>query len=310
MSHFRLSFRGPAWLCVAILLLSACGGGGGGSSSPVPAASPGAAGGSGSPAPAASPTGSPVGIRPITQPTVAPSPGSSPIANTAAYTCPTSDTATAAVRGRMTAADGVRRSPARHTGTAPAAATQLLAVTYDAQTASAQRTALSARESALGTSLVRQFTFAHTNLVTRVLRVSTAQLSRTEAALRVQAGVRSVGLTGARRYKTAVTTPYLPNDPYFDGFSPTVAPLRESATVPGQWDMHVTRLEYAFGYSQANNGSSITNPAALGSAGVKIAVIDTGQDTTHPELAWKIAYQHCYITDPKRESFDIRVYHR
>ncbi|MGD0475639.1 MAG: hypothetical protein ABSB70_20830, partial [Candidatus Velthaea sp.] len=183
-------------------------------------------------------------------------------------------------------------------GTSPTAATQLLAVTYDAQTASAQRTALTARESALGTSLVRQFTFAHTNLVTRVLRVSTAQLSRTEAALRVQAGVRSVGLTGARRYKTAVTTPYLPNDPYFDGFSPTVAPLRESATVPGQWDMHVTRLEYAFGYSQANNGSSITNPAALGSAGVKIAVIDTGQDTTHPELAGKIAYQRCFITNP------------
>jgi subtilisin family serine protease len=292
--------RGPGWVCAALFLLSACGGGGGSGSS-VPAA-----------APTATPTA--VGILPITQPTVAPSPASSPVTNAAAYVCPTSDTAGAAVAGRSAAGERVRRPAARHTSASPAAAaTQLLAVTYDARTAGSQKSALQARESALGTSLAREYTFAHANVVTHVLRVPAAQVSQVEAALRPQSGVRSVGLTGTRRFKAGVTQPYFTSDPYFRGFSTTVAPstgaaappatfevgpLEESAAVPGQWDMHATRLEYAFAYSQANNGSGVTNRSALGSSAVKIAIIDTGEDTTHPELAAKIAYQHCFITDP------------
>ncbi len=125
--------------------------------------------------------------------------------------------------------------------------------------------------------------------------------------------VRAVGRSGGRRYASSVNAPYFPNDPYFSGFSTTVAPttgaalpaptfktepLVENADVPGQWDMHVMRLEYAFGYSQAANGSNVTNRNALGSAAVKIAIIDTGEDTTHPELNAKISYQRCFITSP------------
>jgi subtilisin family serine protease len=111
-----------------------------------------------------------------------------------------------------------------------------------------------------------------------------------------------------------VSAPYFTNDPYFTGFANPVAqnsgaavpaptfkvlPLVESAAVPGQWDMHVTRLEYAFAYGQVDNGSGVVaNAAALGSSSVKIAVIDTGQDTTHPELTSKIVYQRCFITNP------------
>jgi hypothetical protein len=148
--------------------------------------------------------------------------------------------------------------------------------------------------------------------VTHVLKVPAAQVAATEASLRAQAGVRSVGLTGNRRYAAGVNSPYFTNDPYFTGFSNPVAPttgaavppatfelepLVASANVPGQWDMHVIRLEYAFGYSQTGNGSGITSPLALGSSAVKVAIIDTGEDSTHPELASKIAYQRCFITN-------------
>jgi subtilisin family serine protease len=286
-------------MCAAAILVSACGGGGSGSSVP---------------APAASPTTPSVG--PHSQPTVAPSPGASPVVDAAAYICPTSDTAAAAVTGDRTA-EGSRRMTVRRAPNATSAATsgstQLVAVTYDAPTATAQRSVLAARESALGTTLQRTYTFSHIGLVTHVLAVPAARVASVEASLRSQPGFHSVGLTGGRRYPLSVTTPYFTNDPYFTGFSAPVAPvtgatappatfevgpLEESADVPGQWDMHATRLEYAFGYSQANNGSGITNPAALGSSAVKIAVIDTGQDTTHPELSSKIVYQRCFITNP------------
>ncbi len=204
--------------------------------------------------------------------------------------------------------------PTRRASTAtPAHGTsQLVAVTYTAQTAATQKTTLAIRESALGATLTRSYTFSHAQLVTHVLSVPTAKVSSVESALRLQAGVRAVGLTGTRRYPTSVKAPYFPSDPYFTGFSTTIAPtsgaavppstfevgpLEENANVPGQWDMHATRLEYAFAYSQAGNGSGITNPAALGSSAVKIATIDTGQDTTHPELASKIVYQRCFITN-------------
>ena len=299
--HRSSILRGLAGVCAAAVLLSACGGGGGSTTS----------------VPAAAPTATPptaVGVLPITQPTVAPSPGSSPVSNPAAYVCPASDTASAAVAGRSSAGERVRRAVARHSTAAPAAtATQTLAVTYDARTVGTQKTTLQARESALGATLAQEYTFAHTGVVTHVLRVPAAQANRIEAALRAQSGVRSVGLTATRLYKSSVNGPYFPNDPYFTGFATTVAPttgatpppktfeagpLEESASVPGQWDMHATRLEYAFAYGTANNGSGITNSAALGSPAVKIAIIDTGEDTTHPELTGKIAYQHCFITSP------------
>jgi subtilisin family serine protease len=298
MNSLRLSFRRLNWLCVAVVFLSACGGGSSGNSS-LPTA--------------ATPTPTPVGVLPKPLPSVNPSPGSSPVANAAAFVCPTSDKGSAVATGRTAAGEARRMLPRRSsTATPTVGSSQLVAVTYDAQTAATQKTSLSTRESALGATLMRSYTFSHAKLVTNVLKVPTAKVNSVESSLRLQAGVRAVGLTGARRYATSVNAPYFPNDPYFTGFSTTVAPtsgaavpaptfeigpLEESADVPGQWDMHATRLEYAFAYSQSGNGSGITNSAALGSSSVKIATIDTGQDTTHPELASKIVYQRCFITN-------------
>jgi subtilisin family serine protease len=298
MIPLRLPLTCLAWLCAAALVLSACGGGGHGSGA----------------VPAPATTSTAVGIVPGTQPTTGPSPASTPGSDAAAYVCPTSDTASAATGQRAAGAAESRMLPRRAAAAARSTATtQLLAVTYDARTAAAQRTALGARETALGARLTATYTFRHANLVTHVLRVSAASAMNVAAALRAQSGVRSVAVTGTRRYPTAVSAPYFPNDPYFTGFATPVAPtagaavpgptfkalpLIESANVPGQWDMHVTRLEYAFAYSQAGNGSGVVpNAAALGSTSVKIAVIDTGQDTTHPELAGKIVYQRCFVTN-------------
>jgi subtilisin family serine protease len=162
----------------------------------------------------------------------------------------------------------------------------------------------------LGTKLVSEFNFTHTGIVMRVLSVAPEKVASVESALRAQAGVRSVGPAGARRYAAAVSQPYFPNDPYFNGFTAVqntaagnpapstfqVAPYSESAVVPGQWEMHAAKFDYAFRYSQAANGSGIVNAGALGNSAVKIAIIDTGEDNSHPELAGKIAYQKCFIT--------------
>ena len=88
-----------------------------------------------------------------------------------------------------------------------------------------------------------------------------------------------------RRYRTT-SVPFYTNDPYFQGFAPNfeLAPFATSSSVPGQWDMHAIGLEHAYGY-------------ALGSSSIKIAIIDTGEDASHPDLSGKIAHQHCFITN-------------
>jgi subtilisin family serine protease len=193
-------------------------------------------------------------------------------------------------------------------------ATGLLAVTYSTSTATGARaSALATAEQSAGGTMIRQFTFAHSGKVVHVLSVPAAQMATITARLRAQSGVEGVAPTGMRRYTTAITTPYFPNDPYFDGFTSQqnssannaapstfhIGPYDESGSVPGQWDMHAIKLEDAFAYSQSGNGSSVTvNSGALGSSGVKIAIIDTGEDPNHPELASKIAYQRCFITNP------------
>ena len=285
----RLSFlRSVAGAIAAVsITLAGCGGGGGGSSSPNPI-----------PTVTATPT-------PVATSTTSSS-------SATAFTCPTSDGATSvAVGSGRSSSDSVRRMASRHTAQA-AATSGLIAVTYDRTTAASASRAIAARESNLGARAVSSLDFPHAGTTVHVLSVPSAQLASTESALRAQAGVRSVAPTGERRFTTGVSQPYFPNNPYFDGFATTVAPAagqtpppatfhvapyEESANVPGQWDMHAIGMEHAFAYSQAGNGSGILNASALGSAAVKIAMIDTGEDVLHPSLVSKVAYQKCYITN-------------
>jgi hypothetical protein len=148
----------------------------------------------------------------------------------------------------------------------------------------------------LNTTFVRSDDYERLGTTVRIVAVATDSLAQTRAALQTQPGVQSVGVTGLRRY-TARTTALITNDAYFGGKSPAnVAPYYESATSPGQWDMHVIGLDHAFGYSQSGTGYTPTSNA-LGSSAIKLAIIDTGEDATHPELSGKIVQQRCFITN-------------
>lgn len=273
--------RAAGSLAIAMLLVSCGGGGGGGSTTPVV----------------------------MTTPTPTPTPTPAGSVPASAFTCPTSDGTSAVARTGSTGEALTRMKP-RHS-TNRQTVSGLLAVTYDRSAANATTPAVAAREQNLGATLVQSLDFPHTGVVTRVLSVPAAKAAAVQATLRSQAGVRSVSMTAVRR-ASKVTVPFFPNDPYFNGFTAAQngiaanagapatnadPPYFEVANVPGQWDMHAIGLEYAFGYSQATNGSTMTNAAAFGSASIKIAVIDTGADTLHPELAGKVAIQRCFITN-------------
>jgi subtilisin family serine protease len=84
------------------------------------------------------------------------------------------------------------------------------------------------------------------------------------------------------------------NDPYYSGFSGTNAPYFETASIPGQWDMHVINLDAA--WSQFASAPIVAAP---------IAIVDTGVDVTHPDVmtpagvtAPKIVRAYCYVTYP------------
>ena len=153
--------------------------------------------------------------------------------------------------------------------------------------------------------IIKDFDFGNAGLATRIIRVDPAQLDATAAALRTQSGVLRVDRVAYRYAQTA--TPLLTNDPYFSqpvppnpptGYVRPTAPYYESASVPGQWDMHVIGLENAFGYSTPSNSLGRAVPAALGgSPSVRLAVIDTGMDLTQPDLAGGRAVRtECFLT--------------
>jgi subtilisin family serine protease len=235
-------------------------------------------------------------------PTPSPSPSPSPTAtatsqSNTAFTCPATGAASASFTRLTGAGEATRRAALRRSGTAVASSTTLLAVTYDRSRAQANAVQIASREQQLGVNLVHAYDFARQNIALRVISVPTASVAQTEATLRTQDGVRSVAVTGERRYRTT-TSAFYTADPYFQGFQSFFerAPYAESSSVPGQWDMHAIGLEHAYGYSVPGAGYTST-AAALGSASIKIAIIDTGEDASHPELGSKIVYQHCFVTN-------------
>ncbi len=218
-----------------------------------------------------------------------------PTPPSSAYACPTSG----ATPGLATAgvASRARRRP-RRALQRPAYVPHLLAVAYRRTTFLAARARVHLDDAQLGVHALATHDYPRIEEVSRIVRVAPGGLARAMAALRAQPGVVSVSRVG-RRYPSAVTTPYFTNDPYFRGFAPTTAPYYESADVPGQWDLHAIGLENAFAYSQNGNGSGIVNAGALGLRTVSVAIIDTGEDLTHPDLAGsKVIHTGCFITDP------------
>jgi hypothetical protein len=253
-------FRAP--LATALIVsLAACGGGGGGGTPPV-----------------------------SSTPTPTPAPSSN------AYTCPSSDTQLAVSRGGSSSIASETRRGLNKGGAMPS--TSLLAISYRTSAIANPATTLDARVASLGATKFTEFDYPKTGLATRMLHVTPSSMTQAESTLRSTAGVVSV--SPSRRLSTlTVNGPYLGNDPYFVGASGTTAPLYQTASTGGQWDMHIVQLEHAFDYSQPSNGSSVPQtPSALGSTNVKLAIIDTGEDVTHPELAKaSIVRTECFITN-------------
>jgi subtilisin family serine protease len=197
-----------------------------------------------------------------------PAPSTS-ISPESAFTCPTSATTSSNLALGRSGTASSRRLARAIPAAAKRSSSTLLAVTYRTST---------------GTT------------ATRLMSVDATKLSTTASQVRAQSGVIDAQ---AVQYRYPLTTnPYLTNDPYFRGETGAVAPLYQTASTDGQWDMHVMELEHAFAYSQPNNGSGITSANALGSPTIKLAVIDTGVDVTHPDLAGsRIVRTKCFLTD-------------
>ncbi len=99
--------------------------------------------------------------------------------------------------------------------------------------------------------------------------------------------VKTAARSAIRRLQS--TTAASLNDPYYNGFAPNNGPpLYEGAASRGQWDMHVSCVGNAWGYGNANTTGS-TFAGALGGT-VKIAIVDTGADLTHPDLAGRAVF--------------------
>ncbi|HVA26653.1 MAG TPA: S8 family serine peptidase, partial [Candidatus Baltobacteraceae bacterium] len=212
----------------------------------------------------------------------------------AAFTCPASLTSFSASRSASAMAEP-RRGVVRNR-VAPTPSDTLLVVSYAA--GAANRQALDSRITSLGATAVGDLAFSRLGRAARVVRVTPATLASTQNALRAVPGVTDVS-PSRRLYAQTVSAPYFTNDPYFDGLPGASAPLYQTANTGGQWDMHVVGLEHAFAYSQPGNGSGITNAGALGSTSVRLAVVDTGTDLTHPDLSGaSVIRTRCFLTDP------------
>lgn len=159
----------------------------------------------------------------------------------------------------------VRRTPAVAPATPIARQATLLEVRYAAASVAAGRVhpfALAARSGAL---LARTITPSDAPVRSDIVRVPAGSAAVVAARLRASAGVLSVQSVQQRYPLDAALTP-APNDTLFD-------PL-------DQWDMYQIGMMHAWNY-----GSTSPVPVGFGLPATKIAVLDTGIDTS-PSNAW------------------------
>lgn len=253
----KLGVRLTAGLAVlGMAILAACGGGGGGgTSNPNP---------------------------PVITPTPFPSTTNTPSAGST-LVCRSAGTPQSV--GRATDAMLPTRLPGKH-GEARYVP-GLIEVAYRSSELQAHRAEASRIISAAGGSVRSELDTSATGDRIQIVSVSPGT---EESALRE---LRSSNLVvsaerSAVRYKSSTTATFT-NDPFFQGFSPfNVPPLYQSASVGGQWDMHDICAANAWGYGVANTTGS-TFAGALGGT-VRVAIIDTGADLTHPDLKNRVVY--------------------
>jgi subtilisin family serine protease len=109
------------------------------------------------------------------------------------------------------------------------------------------------------------------------------------AMLRTMPGVVAAGPVIERHLEGQV----IPNNPLF-GTLPYTVPNPNANNPPIQWDMYITNMPATWGLG-----------TGFGSSAVKIAMIDTGYDTTNPDLAGRIA--GCIVFDKGNGQEDVNA---
>jgi subtilisin family serine protease len=210
-----------------------------------------------------------------------------------AFTCPSNNGPSSSSRSAAVLTQQARHPFHRASHTAESMGR--IAVVYNSAALQRSAASFARNEQSAGGTLGRSFDYPSLGKTIHVLSMPSTRTAAAIASLRTQSGVLSVSPLERR---TALTSsPYLVSNHYFQGFSSPTAPYYELSAVPGQWDMHAIQLEHAFGYATTNNSLGVATANALGSHGVKIAIVDTGQDTLHPDLQGNVVYQACFITN-------------
>lgn len=209
-----------------------------------------------------------------TPPTPTPAPSSTPTTapSTPLAVCTTSGAPQSIARSSM--AESLPRRMYRG-GPAVSQASGVIEVTYDRTTFLHARPEIGAK---------RTLDFPRMNRVIQIVHVDPSQEQATIDRLRSSPFVKSVSVAAYRRLQSTTASSAFTNDPFFKGFSPAnVPPLYQDANTGGQWDNHVICAANAWAYGKPNS-TGRTFPVALGGT-APIAIIDTGADLTHPELA-------------------------
>lgn len=220
-----------------------------------------------------------LGILPTPAPTSTPAP-------VASLACPTTGSLPTSVAVAAGNSESVRRGvPAASPGQRYVPGQ--LAVSYAPGSVSAE--AIDREAQRFHAARVSDLAYRGLGIRTRVLSVDPSRVEAAIAQLRAMPGVRDVARV-TYRHRMSITA----NDPYYVGFSGTTSPYYETASIPGQWDMHV--IDLAGAWSQFASAPIIAAP---------VAIVDTGVDVTHSELvtpsgvpAPKITRTQCYVTYP------------
>ena len=193
----------------------------------------------------------------------------------------------------MGASAFLRRFPVRREG-AQAYAPGVLEVAYERGRFAADRSSVARLAADIGAQAGRILDFPAAGRVVELLHVTPGHEGAALSRLRSSPLVGSASRDAVRYALSTNAASAFPNDPYFTGFAPNNVPaLYETADSPGQWDMHVICAANAWAYG-APNSTGRTFSGALGGSAA-LAVIDTGADMTHPELAGRIAYSESDI---------------
>lgn len=263
-------------LAVVALAVSACGGGGGG-------------GGGSVPGPIA--TGTPI-ITPTPPVTPTPTP---PITSPLSLLCTSSGAPQSLGRvpegafAQSSQQPVARRNVPRNPDTGPQYVPNQVVVLFSRGGAPADLSADSEIARSVGGRVTRRFDFRSLGESSAVISVPSAQADAAVKKLEQTPGVEQAYRPAYRRLLS--TTATLTSDPYYKGFAGgNTPPLYEAPNVPGQWDMHVICAANAWAYTQPNSTGRII-PGAIGSPNIKVAIVDTGADLTHPELSGgKVVY--------------------